>query len=44
MLNLLNTIIGEWSVIGFADGRLEGIGYGNKFSTTLPNCGAIFII
>ncbi len=44
MLTSLNTIMGEWSVVGFFDGRLDGIGYGNKFSTTLQNCGSVFII
>jgi hypothetical protein len=34
LLTYLNTIMSEWSVVAFFDGKLDGIGYGNKFSTT----------
>ena len=41
----LNQLLEECSVVAFQTGKLDGIGYGNKFHETYGNeCGEGFII
>lgn len=38
-------LVGEWGIVGFDTGKLDGSGYGNNISDTrAEECGEIFII
>ena len=41
----LNTLLGQWAVVAFETGKLDGSGYGNVFSDTYgPEAGEVFIV
>lgn len=41
----LNTMLGQWSIVAFEKGKLDGFGYGNKFMEAYgAECGERFII
>ena len=43
--NELVGIVGEWGVVAFGTGKLDGSGYGNKISDQYgPECGQMFIV
>jgi hypothetical protein len=45
MKNQINEFLGAWSIVAFRNGKLDGPGYGNKFSDSYGSeCGEKVII
>ena len=43
--NQLHPLLGQWSIVGFDHGKLDGAGYGYQLSNgSGPECGEQFII
>lgn len=41
----LNQLLGQWSIVAFDVGKIDGFGYGNKISHQRgPECGEKFIV
>jgi hypothetical protein len=41
----LNNMLGQWSIVAFEDGKIDGYGYGNMISDDYGDeCGEKFII
>ena len=41
---LLDSILGEWDIIAFESGALDGVGYGRKFRYDSHECGEKFVL